>query len=455
MGITGNLKTMALAELLQWLSQGQKTGTLVFDSGKFEKRVYFDHGTIFSSSSTDPAEYLGNFLVARGYVTNEQVDEALARQKEEGKLLGTLLVELGAVDEADLQEILQLKAEESIYETFTWEQGDFRFLDGELPEQIMVPMALDVQWLVLEGSRRLDELGRLRQHVPSPHAVAVAVVDLDGLEVEDTEARILSWVNDDRTVEEISHDAHTTQILVTQVLAAQVQAGTIKMVRPRLIEVEVPARADDPAAQPPSPQPLPMQPPVYAPMPGYPPSQYMPMPMPTQGAQNLDALRNHPSFANLTGFRPPQQPAAQAAPEAPKATPPAASTPSLAPAVAAAIEEGERAIAAGELDTALEAFRRAKEANGSDPAVAAAVSAAEKKLGAALANAGIAVTAVPRLSCDMTSLTQLKISPSEGFMLTRVNGSYDIKSLLKMHPGPALEVQVLFWRLKKSGHVAF
>lgn len=453
MGITGNLKTMALAELLQWLSQGQKTGTLVFDSGRVEKRVFFEDGTIISSASTDKSEYLGNFLAAHGHVTEQQVDEALARQKEEGKLLGKLLIELGAINEEALQEVLQLKAEECIYDIFTWEQGDFRFLDGELPEQTMVPMSLDVQWIVLEGSRRVDEIGRLREFVPSPMAVAVSVVDLEAIEIEDTEARILSWVDDDRTVEEISRDAQTTQFLVTQVLAAQVQAGNIKMVRPRIIETAPPAQRDSgevemtpqPMQQPTLQQPtlqqpvtLPQQVYAQAPPPGYPPQHYMPVQPPAAG-QSLDSLRSHPSFSGVGSAA------------APSPTPSA----SLPPEIAAMIEEGERAVTTGELDSALRAFKRAKDSAGGDTAVDSAVTSAEKKLEGALENAGITLKSVPRLSCDMTSLTKLDISPSEGFMLTRVNGSFDIKSLLKMHPAPALDVQVLFWKLKKSGHVAF
>ena len=49
----------------------------------------------------------------------------------------------------------------------------------------------------------------------------------------------------------------------------------------------------------------------------------------------------------------------------------------------------------------------------------------------------------------------LKISPQEGFMLTRVDGSYDIKSILKMSGGiPKVDAQVLFWKLRRSGHVS-
>ncbi len=467
MGITGNLKTMALAELLQWLSQGQKTGTLVFDSDKFEKHIVFERGTIISSASTDPAEYLGNFLTARAMVTDEQVDEALARQETEGKLLGSLLIEIGAITEEQLQEVLLLKAEESIYDIFTWEKGDFRFLDGEVPEETMVPMALDVQWIVLEGSRRVDELARLREHIPSPLCVPVAMVDLESLEVEDTEARILSWVDDDRSVEDICRDAQTTLILVTQVLAEQVQAGNIKAIRPRVIEVKVPtADAEAPVAPVPQHQPPPQQQvtvaqPIFAPMPaGYPQQQYMQMAPPPAApppGQALDGLRNHPSFGGMAGSNPASAAdgGGQAGASMPQPAPTPPPSPALPPEVAGIIAESDRALASGELDTALNALREAKATKGSDAGVASAVEDGERKLQKALSDSGIALTSVPRLSCDMTSLTQLKISPSEGFMLTRVNGSYDIKSLLKMHPAPVLDTQLLFWKLKKSGHVAF
>ena len=54
MSITGNLKTMELAELLQWLSGAMKTGTLVVENGKVTKQIFFREGMIVSSASTDP-----------------------------------------------------------------------------------------------------------------------------------------------------------------------------------------------------------------------------------------------------------------------------------------------------------------------------------------------------------------------------------------------------------------
>ena len=43
---------MQLSELLQWLSTGLKTGTLVVRGAPGEKRIYFDNGRVTSSSST-------------------------------------------------------------------------------------------------------------------------------------------------------------------------------------------------------------------------------------------------------------------------------------------------------------------------------------------------------------------------------------------------------------------
>jgi hypothetical protein len=41
MGLSGNLQTMLPGDLLQWLSLGQKTGTLVITNKRVEKKIFF------------------------------------------------------------------------------------------------------------------------------------------------------------------------------------------------------------------------------------------------------------------------------------------------------------------------------------------------------------------------------------------------------------------------------
>lgn len=447
MGISGNLKTMALPELLQWLSMGQKTGTLVIDHGEVEKKVYFKGGSIISSASNDPKEYLGSFLAAHGYLPEDQINEALERQKAEGRLLGQILVDMDAIAEDDLHQMLRLKTEESVYDIFTWSQGDFEFFDDELPEAAMVPMSMDVQGLVLEGTRRLDEWQRIREVLPSNLCVPVAVADLESLDLEELDLRILEWVDDDRTVEEISTGSLTGMFHVAGIISAQVRAGTVKAVRPRTIEVKVevpvaaPQAADQAAAQP-AQAATPAPPPQPAPLPSN--------PVELSSGRTLrfaGSTQGSPDAATTGVFASQQMPASGfgGAPAAPQ--PSSSEAESL-------VQEATSLLRGGDLEKALSTFRRAKDAQGSDATVLSAVAQGERDVQAAIERDGVRLTAVPKLKCSMDQLTQLSISPQEGFMLTRVDGSYDLKSILKMSPMPPVDAQMLFWRLKKLGHVA-
>src|SRR4051795_12385241 len=110
MGIVGNLKTMQLEELLQWLSQSKKNGTLEINNGKVEKKIFFKDGRIISSASTNPEEYLGHFLVSHGLINELELTKAIELQEQTHMLLGKILVTTGAIDEKELHRLLRLKA---------------------------------------------------------------------------------------------------------------------------------------------------------------------------------------------------------------------------------------------------------------------------------------------------------------------------------------------------------
>ncbi len=445
MGISGNLKTMVLAELLQWLSMGQKTGTLVIDNRKVTKRIFFENGMIISSASTDPKEYLGRFLASHGFIPEDTVNEAVARQIAEKQLIGKILVNMGAISEEDLHQMLLLKAEESIYDIFTWEEADFEFLDDVLPSETMIRMQLDVQGLVLEGTRRVDEWERIRDLIPTPLHVPVSVVDFDSIEdIDEIERQILAWVDDDRTVEEISQEAQISLFQVASAFAQQVPYGRLKMVRPRIIEVKVEVPAPEAPAQPQAPpmQAIPQQQPMMA----YPQA---PNPVPQQAPYAHPPPSYSPSGSGVPvgeSGRPLHYAVPDGGSAAPAPPPPASEAEEL-------VRTAEGALKSGDLVTALKSFRKAKTAPGSNSMIEAAVRNGESMIQQALEREGVGMESVPKLKCGMDELTKLEISPQEGFMLTRVDGSYNLKSILKMSPMPPLDAQMLFWRLKASGHV--
>ncbi|HNZ96267.1 MAG TPA: DUF4388 domain-containing protein, partial [Thermoanaerobaculia bacterium] len=235
MGITGNLRTMELAELFQWLSQARKTGTLVVRNAAVEKRVIFQDGRILTSASTDPNEYLGNFLVNHGYLTELELTRAMQMQESSRMLLGKILVTLGVISEEDLHRMLRLKCEESLYELFTWPEGEFRFLDGELPAQALVPLSLDVTAVVFEGMQRVDEWRRLRELIPDADALPVLIAPLDETVSDPATRQVLALVDDQRTVAEIATALHAAEFFVCRHLRPQILEGRVKIIRPRKI----------------------------------------------------------------------------------------------------------------------------------------------------------------------------------------------------------------------------
>jgi AraC-like DNA-binding protein len=248
MSIAGNLKTMELSELLQWLSMSKKTGTLVVDNSRVQKQIFFEGGRVISSASTDPREHLGSFLVSHGFISEMELSQAMKMQQSNKMLLGKILTTVGAISDEDLHQMLRLKSEEGIFDVFTWPEGEFRFLDGKLPPNYnMVPISLDVAAIVMEGLQRLDEWKRIRETIPSTDYVPVAVAPFDGSDTVDGAPLVLSLVDDDRTVAEIAQTLHANEFHVCRVLARQLAAGRLKVVRPRRVE-EALAVAEAPPA---------------------------------------------------------------------------------------------------------------------------------------------------------------------------------------------------------------
>jgi len=239
MPITGNLDTMGVAELLQLLVNGRQTGTLSVTNGEIEKKIFLQDGEIVSSSSTDPKGFLGQFLISKGVISEEVLAHAMAIQEKQGGLLGEILVEGGALDREKLDHLLRVKAEDNICDLFVWKEGSFEFVEGELPDYKMVRISASITSLLMEGSRRIDHANRIKEVIPSPQCVPVAVDSLiDEDEMDMGWRGVLEAVNDDRSIEDITLHTHSSEFFVCQVLYEKVTEGKLKIVRPRIVAAE-------------------------------------------------------------------------------------------------------------------------------------------------------------------------------------------------------------------------
>ena len=77
----------------------------------------------------------------------------------------------------------------------------------------------------------------------------------------------------------------------------------------------------------------------------------------------------------------------------------------------------------------------------------------EETINASLTKAGITGKAVPQLNVSFDELTKLDVGPKAGFLLSRLDGSFNIDSILKISPMDPLEAQLVILELVEGGQV--
>jgi hypothetical protein len=167
LSLAGDLRVMSLADALSWVALRRKTGTLHIHRRSTRKRLVFRDGVLHSTSSNDPRETLGQFLVRDGLISEEQLFKALLRQEEKGALLGILLVSDGLISAEQLKAKLREKAEAIVYDLFLWDEGLFLFSEGQLPRAVPINLEMDPQAVVREGMRRRKRWARIRERFAS------------------------------------------------------------------------------------------------------------------------------------------------------------------------------------------------------------------------------------------------------------------------------------------------
>lgn len=375
MGLSGNLRTMALGDLLQWLSMAQKTGTLHLSSSGVEKRIFFKEGRILSSASTDPREYLGQFLMSYGYITEDELKKAMEVQRQSKILLGKILVMINAISEEDLLRLMRIKAEEEIYDVFLWADGDFSFADDELPNLELVPLQVAVTGIVMEGHRRIDEWRRIREVIPDKRRVPILRQEVDSSEMSERGQRIVAAVNGVRTIEEIILESRASEFTVSSTVYELVSSGLAAMVDQRTTSGAPPPTTDT-----------------------------GPIPAMTDDEDEVSAL----------------------------------------------LTRAQTSLRGGDFEKALRVLKAAQNLDPNNTKVKNAFKGAETVIISELKRGGILENKVPKLIKTIEEISSMNFSPMEGFILSRINGMWDIGSIIKISPMRETDALLIFHKLVKD-----
>lgn len=185
--LSGTFSTMPFADLLQWISDARRSGTLQVGLEFEERFIRFREGAIVAYGSDDPmARDLGRLCLARGLCDEAALLGAIEQQRRSEMPLDDVLVSTGTVTAEALQEAVRTHVEETVLGLFLWPEGRFTFSDEPWPEELgaftppeyELEQPIPTRRVLMEGMRRLDEWTRIVKVLPSDevqvHALGAA-----------------------------------------------------------------------------------------------------------------------------------------------------------------------------------------------------------------------------------------------------------------------------------------
>jgi hypothetical protein len=107
-------------------------------------------------------------------------------------------------------------------------------------------------------------------------------------------------------------------------------------------------------------------------------------------------------------------------------------------------------------EAALQIVQTALQQQPNNPEAQALLPLAEEKfVKHVYASSGLTPRSIPQLKISPAELTNLEIDPQEGFMLSRINGSWDIQSILSICPFREADCLRMIKKLRERGVIGF
>jgi hypothetical protein len=357
MSLSGDLHTMDLADVLEWVATRHKTGTLAIERRAIRKGLVLRGGVLRACRSNDPRETLGQYLVRDGLVTEDLLFQTLLRQEKEQRLLGVMLVEDGRVTPEDINRVLREALTESVCDLFLWREGRFELKDDAEPPEMPFEVSLVVETLVREGQRRRVQWDRIRA-LAAPGTRFRPLVDVEQI-TDPREGDVFSLAASGKTLSEIALRRRRPEFETACLLHSFCER--------KLLAVENPGDPD--AAG--------------------------------------DAVT----------------------------------------AIAELLDTATRRLAEGRHDPALVAFEGVLALDRLNQEAKKGLLAVAEARRKARAARRVPLEAVPLLTLTTAQLTKQSFDPQEGFLLSRINGQWNVQTLLKVCPLPEDDVIDILARL--------
>ncbi|MBE2198490.1 MAG: DUF4388 domain-containing protein [Anaerolinea sp.] len=236
MALKGNLRDFSTTQLLNLINLARKTGTLTIQ-GNEVAHVSFREGKLIYAHMGSENSNLATVLQNAGKLSEEQA--RIIQTKAKGtsdKQLGHLLIQAGYVTQSDIIQSVRQYVLDVVYKLFTWAEGLFRFDANELPAPDRITIPIDLESVIMEGSRRLKEWEILQEELPDLD-VSLRFTDrpdarLRNINLTVEEWRVISFINPRNSVRQIARANNLSDFEIRRIVYGMLQAGLVEFTAP-------------------------------------------------------------------------------------------------------------------------------------------------------------------------------------------------------------------------------
>lgn len=248
MALKGNLRDFTITQLLNLINIAQKTGTLVVEGQDDAIRVSFREGKLAYAQIGEQDNSLATILYRAKKISAAQhkiIKERAGHMSD--KELGLLLINANYITQQDILSSLQNHFLGVINRLFTWMEGLFRFETDVLPPNDKITVRVNLENIILEGTRKLRELEQLQDEIPSLD-MALKFTDRPGANLRNVnlsveEWKVVSYINPKNSMRQIARATNLNDLEIRRIAYSLLQAGLVELVRPEgARQVQAPPR---------------------------------------------------------------------------------------------------------------------------------------------------------------------------------------------------------------------
>jgi hypothetical protein len=156
----GDLGLLSTVNLFQMIGLAGLSGQLVVRGPEKTAYFIFTKGKLNYGFTMEGRKKFGQILLDSQLITADQLEVCLADQKklEKWKKLGSIVVDNGFLQHSQLTDLFHLQIKDVLFETLTWTEGTFTFVDTSPLTSGDIVLEANVDSLILQGMVFFDDV---------------------------------------------------------------------------------------------------------------------------------------------------------------------------------------------------------------------------------------------------------------------------------------------------------